>query len=214
MIEKLVASRPGAALALLAGLAVFPAARAQSSPGQTTDPAPKDGGGDAPKSLSLAKPDLASRPDLIEAAKVKPVPPETLERELPAKVAGLARTELNKTVQPVGPVLLSVVTARYGAAGAARTVEVTLLDPAGLPTIGEIIPVPSAGEAMDYAGRVLRRMEIDGFPAAVADGADGLPSLLQVIPGGRIRVTMQGQGVSGKDLAAAAASMDLAKLVR
>jgi hypothetical protein len=57
-------------------------------------------------------------------------------------------------------------------------------------------------------------MEIDGFPAAVADGADGLPSLLQVIPGGRIRVTMQGQGVTAKDLVAAASSMDLAKLAR
>jgi hypothetical protein len=214
MIEKLIASRHAAALMLLAGLAASSAARAQSSPGQSTDPVPHAEGGDAPKSLSLSKPDLASRPDLIEAAKIKPVPPETLERVLPAKVAGLARTESNKTVQPVGPVMLSVVTARYGAAGAARTVEVTVLDPAGLPTVGEIIPVPAAGETTEYAGRLLRRTEIGGFPAAVADGADGLPSLLQVIPGGRIRVTMQGHGVTGKDLAAAAATMDLAKLVR
>jgi hypothetical protein len=214
MIEKRIVFPPAVALALVAGLAASPAVRAQSSPGQSTEPAPREEGGAAAKALSLAAPDLASRPDLIEAAKIKPVPPETLERALPAKVAGLSRTESNKTVQPVGPVVLSIVTARYGAAGAARTVEVTVLDPAGLPAIGEIIPVPAAGEAVDYAGRVLRRTEISGFAAAVADGADGLPSLLQVIPGGRIRVTMQGQGVTGKDLVAAASSMDLAKLAR
>jgi hypothetical protein len=214
MIEKRIAFPPAVALALVAGLAASPAAHAQSSSGQSTEPAPRDEGGAAPKALSLAAPDLASRPDLIEAAKIKPVPPETLERALPAKVAGLPRTESNKTAQPVGPVVLSIVTARYGAAGAARTVEVTVLDPAGLPAIGEIIPVPAAGEAVDFAGRVLRRTEIGGFPAAVADGADGLPSLLQVIPGGRIRVTMKGQGVTGKDLVAAASSMDLAKLAR
>lgn len=209
-----LAPLPAAALALLVGLAAPSPSRAQSPPSQSPKPAAPEGGESAPRELSLVGPDLNSRADLIEAAKVKPVPPETLERVLPAKVAGLARTKSNKTVQPIGPVVLSLVTARYGADGAARTVEVTVLDPAGLPTAGEIYPLPAAGETVDFAGRILRRTEVRGFPAVVADGADGLPSLLQVIPAGRIRVTMQGYGVSGADLAAAASSMDLAKLSR
>jgi len=212
MTKQPIALATAATLALLAGFAAYSASPAPSTSGQQSNSAPRDEGGTAPKALSLAAPDLASRPDLIEAAKIKPVPPETLERALPAKVAGLARTETNKTVQPIGPVVLSIATARYGAAGAARTVEVTVLDPAGLPTIGDLLPLPAAGETVEFAGRVLRRTEIGGFPATVADGVDGLPSLLQVIPAGRIRVTMEGQGVAGKDLVAAAASIDLANL--
>ncbi|MCU0231287.1 MAG: hypothetical protein MUC67_07895 [Acidobacteria bacterium] len=202
---------PARALVLAAALAALPAVPALSAP----NPAPRPSASpqsDATKAPVLAAPDLSARPDLIEAAKIKPVPPETLERALPATVAGLARTESNKTVQPVGPVLLSVVTARYGAAGAERTVEVTVLDPAGLPAIGEIIPIPAEGEALDYAGRVLRRTQVHGVPAAVADGADGLPSLLQIIPDGRIRITMQAYGVSAKDLVAAATAIDFSKL--
>ncbi len=212
MLKKRIAAPLAAALSVLAGLTALPAVRAQPSSGQSTPPASRDQADSAPKAQSLATPDLASRPDLIEAAKIKPVPPEVLERALPAKVAGLARTESNKSVQPFGPILLSTATARYGATGAARTVEVTLLDPAGLPKFGEIIPVPAAGETAEFAGWTLRRVEIGGFPAAVADGAGGAPSVLQVCPGGRIRVTMKGYGVTGKELAAAASSMDLAKL--
>lgn len=212
MIRTSIAPPLLATLALLAGLASSPAARAQSSPDQPTPPAPRDDGGTAQKATGLMAPDLDSRPDLIAAAKIKPVPPETLERALPAKIAGLSRTESNKSVHPIGPALLSTVTARYGATGAERSVEMTVLDPAGLPKIGDVIPVPAAGETAEYIGRTLRRVEIGGFPAAVADGVDGLPSLLQVSPGGRIRVTMQGYGVTGKELAAAASSMDLAKL--
>jgi len=214
MIRKMIAVPLAAALPLVAGLAALPAARAQSSSNQTTNPAPRDDGGAAPRSLSLAVPDLSNRPELIEAAKIKPVAPETLERALPSKIAGLARTASNKTVQPIGPALFSIVSARYGATGAERTVELTVLDPAGLPGIGEIVPVPAAGETAECIGRTLRRVEIGGFPAVVADGAEGLPSLLQVRPDGRIRVTMQGWGVTGKDLAAAASSMDLAKLAK
>jgi hypothetical protein len=199
------------ALVLAATLAAMPAAPALSAPGPSPRPSASPQS-EATRAPVLSAPDLSSRPDLIEAAKIKPVPPETLERALPANIAGLARTESNKTVQPVGPALLSVVTARYGAAGAERTVEVTVLDPAGLPAIGEIIPIPSEGEALDYAGRVLRRTQIHGVPAAVADGADGLPSLLQVMPGGRIRITMQAYGVSGGELVAAATSIDFSKL--
>jgi hypothetical protein len=212
MTKQPIALAAAATLLLLAGSAAFSATSAAAASGQQSNAAPRDDGSAAAKKLSLAAPDLASRPDLIEAAKIKPVPPETLERALPAKVAGLARTESNKSVQTIGPVMVSIASARYGAAGSARTVEVTVLDPAGLPTIGEDLPVPAAGETLDFAGRVLRRTEIAGFPAVVADGADGLPSLLQVIPGGRIRVTMQGYGVTWKDLAASASSIDLAKL--
>ncbi len=201
-------------LAMLAALVLLPVAAARPAAGQSPAPDPNSAGDPSPQSLSLAAPDLASRPDLIEAAKVKPVPPETLERVLPAKVAGLSRTGTDKSVQPIGPVVISVATGRYGAAGAARTAEVTVFDPAGLPKLGEILPLPEPGQEVEFTGRVLRRTEIGGFPAVVADGADGLPSLLQVIPGGRIRVTMQGNGVSAKDLAAAAASMNLASLVR
>lgn len=201
-------------IALLTALVLLPLAAARPAAGQSPTPDPKPGGDPPPQSLSLAAPDLASRPDLIEAAKVKPVPPETLERVLPAKVAGLSRTGTDKSVQPIGPVVISVATGRYGAAGAARTAEVAVFDPAGLPKLGEIFPLPEPGQEVEFTGRVLRRTEIGGFPAVVADGADGLPSLLQVIPGGRIRVTMQGHRVSAKDLSAAAASMDLASLVR
>lgn len=214
MTKRPIALATAASLLLLAGFAASSAAPAPSASGQQSNPAPRDDGSAAPTKLSLAAPDLASRPDLIEAAKIKPVPPETLERALPATVAGLARTESNKSVQAIGPVLVSIASARYGAADSARTVEVTVIDPAGLPTIGEVLPVPAAGETMDLMGRVLHRAEIGGFPAAVADGVDGLPSLLQVIPGGRIRVSMQGYGVTWNDLAAAASSIDLAKLAR
>lgn len=208
MRAGLLLAVPIAVLAAGGSAALGQSSSAGSPPGT---PVREEGSVRQEQGLTLAAPDLASNPVLIEAAKTRPIPPETLERLLPAKVAGLTRSSASKKVERLGPAMLSVATAQYGTA-AQRMVELSLLDPGGLEGQGDVLPLPPKGGSQEFAGRTIRREEVAGFPAAVAAGQDGLPSLLQVSPGGRVRLTMTGYGVTTAELVKAAESVDLARL--
>ncbi len=204
---------PSPALLLIALLTTgAPGGFAHSStPAPPSGTPPREDGSVPQEALTLAAPDLDANPALIEAAKTRPLPPESLERLLPAKMAGLARASSNKKLQQVGPAMLTYATAQYGELPD-RTIELKILDPGGLDASSELLPLPAAGELREFAGRTVHREEIAGFPAAVAPGQDGLPSLVQVSPGGRILVLLSAYGVAPAELVKAAGSVDLPRL--
>jgi hypothetical protein len=154
--------------------------------------------------------DAMNSPLTQHASLTRPVVPDRLREQLPDHLEKFKRTRLDARLIPVGPASMSEASAYYELEPN-RGFEVRLLDSAGLPQVGDYHPqIPAPGQIERADGFERKGVEIKGFRSLVitSHGAGDV----QIAAGPRIRIYLQGGGISGDALASLARGLDLAAI--
>lgn len=193
---------------LLAGALLLTFASAASIPGQEPTQGKKTG---PPETQGGMLQDPMSHPGIANSGGVDPLTPEQLQAFIPAKLAGMARSEMKGESGQLGPGKMSFAYASFYT-NEERHLQLDLFDRGGFPSnTHRPLPVPGNGESVKHLNYTVTGVEVAGFPAAQMQ--EGPARKLQVTAG-RVRITLFAVGVEFSELAQAAASLPLAEIAR
>lgn len=147
-------------------------------------------------------------PAAIAAARTPAVAPDKLARFVPAKLDKFSRNSLEPKTTSIGPAQLSQVEAIYSG-GESRGFSLLLIDSAGFPQRGTpFAEIPANGSVERRDGYERKGIEIKGHAAVIENTTDG--GTLQVRVSPRLRLILQGSGLSGDAMATLVRDLDLA----
>lgn len=185
-------------------------------PPQTPPPAQggeKDEKGREGLGLKPAFGEIEVTDELREAGKVQPLSPGVIEKLLPETMAGLKRTSMDGQTDHLGPVGITRVSADYGNDAGTKSITLQIVDRGGLQQeIGGTVEIPPIGSTTRDGAMIIEGLSVGGFPALARHIKPGLPVMLYVEIGSRIRLNVR-SNLAIRDLVHAIEALDLHKLV-
>lgn len=201
---------------LLATVLLVGQAGAQTPP-LTPPPAQdgeKDNKGGEGLGLEPAFGEVEVTDELREAGKIQPLAPAVIEKLLPGTMAGLKRASMEGKTDHLGPVGITRVSATYGNDAGTKSITLQIIDRGGFQQeIGGTMEIPPVGSTTRDGAMIVEGLSIGGFPALARHIKPGLPAMLYMEIGSRIRVNVR-SNLAVRDLVHAIEALDLQQLAR
>ena len=207
-------TRPTLTVLLLAAVLLSGQVTAQVPP-QVPPPA-QNGGKDQKGGEGLGfKPafgEVEVTDELREAGKVQPLAPGVIKKLLPETMAGLARTSMEGQTDHLGPVGITRVSTEYGNDAGTKSITLRIIDRGGLrQEIGGTMEIPPVGSTTRDGAMIVEGLSVGGFPALARHIKPGLPAMLYIEIGSRIRLNVR-SNLAIRDLVHAIEALGLQKL--